>query len=114
MAEVVDRDDAGMVEPSGGSGFRLKPLHADFRLDVGGKDQLDRDKSVQFDVPRLPNHAHAAAAELFDQLIPIEQLPGERLLAVAAATITVLSRPACVASADVSLPGVPLVVFSAE
>ena len=53
----------------------------DFRFDVGGKNQLDRDKAVQIDVLGLPDDAHAAAAKLLNQLIAAEQLAGERFLA---------------------------------
>ena len=69
IRDVVDVNDIGMVQ----SGSRLCLLHEaalPFRVgqSFGGED-FQCDEPVQVGVPGLLHHAHAALAELFDDLI---------------------------------------------
>ena len=80
LAEVVHRDDARMIETGRRAGLGLKPLDPNFRLDVVGKNQFDRDKAVQLDVARLPDDAHATPAQFLNQFIPAENLARIRFL----------------------------------
>ena len=68
LAEVVDLDDVGMAEPGDGLGLDQEPLAM---LGVGVlavADHLQRDDPVQRAVPGLVDDAHAAAAQLGQDL----------------------------------------------
>ena len=66
LADVVDGADIGMVQSGGGFGFAAKTLQclAVLREVVGKK--LESDEAAEASVLGLVDHAHTAAAELFD------------------------------------------------
>ncbi len=69
LRDLVDRDDAGMVQRRG----RLRFLQEAAALVVGagavGRQELERRGAVQQHVAGLVDHAHAALAQLFEHLV---------------------------------------------
>ena len=80
LAQIVDAQDVGVRHLSGEHDFALEPaLHllAAGRIDHGlGADDLERDGDAEFGVPRLVDRAHPPFAELPDDVIAAELLPG--------------------------------------
>jgi len=77
--QAVDRGDPRVVDR--GEEPRLA-LEARQPLGVAGEDlgeDLDRHLAPESGVRRLPHHAHAALADLFDQAVLQEILPGRDL-----------------------------------
>jgi hypothetical protein len=73
-ADVVDGDDAGMVEARGGAGLLDEaPGAAGVRHRLGAQ-QLDRDHPPEDRVARAVEHAHAALSELVEDLEAAEGL----------------------------------------
>ena len=68
--EVVDGDDGGVVHLGDDLGFPLEPP-LDIGSEVGRRDQFDRDLAVQERVLRPVDDAHAAPAELTDDLVAV-------------------------------------------
>jgi hypothetical protein len=78
FADIVDGTDVGMVERGGGAGFALEALQ---RLEVVGdffRKKFEGDKAAQAGVFSLIDHAHATAAEFFDDAIVRNDLAGQR------------------------------------
>ena len=69
LAGLVNLHDVGMKQL--GDGFRLgaKPRQAHLTDMRSGQDHLQRDQALQPAVPRLVDDAHAAAAELFQDVV---------------------------------------------
>jgi hypothetical protein len=61
--------DVRMEQPRGRLGLHLKPLQLAGAGKVAGQDHLQRDLAIEADLPRAIDHAHAAAPDLFDQLV---------------------------------------------
>jgi hypothetical protein len=69
LRDVVNRDDARMVQRRRGPRFLDEPAPAIGVADlVGGKD-LDRDEPVQVRVARFVDDAHAAFADAVEDLV---------------------------------------------
>ena len=69
LANVVDGGDVRMVETRRGAGLALEPHHA-VRIDGElGRQDLDRHLPVEARVMGQPDLAHAALAELFENLV---------------------------------------------
>ena len=69
LADVVNGADVGMIQRGGGLRFALETLEG---LRVTGDfvgQELEGDETVQPGVFGLVDHAHAAAAELFDDAV---------------------------------------------
>ena len=68
MMQLVNRRDAGVIEPRKRHGFAAEPLQ---HVGVGqiGIEDLDRDFTVERLVDRLVDGAHAAATELVDDAV---------------------------------------------
>jgi len=68
IADIVDGTDVGMIESGGGLGLTSKSRQ---RLRIPGdfvRQELERDETVQSRVFGFVDHAHAALAELFENL----------------------------------------------
>ncbi len=72
LADLVDRDDVGMVQMRRGLGFQAKPLEVVGRGEPPGPDHLQRQHAVQADLPGLEDDAHPAFRDDLDQLIIAE------------------------------------------
>ena len=72
---LVDRHNAGMIQPGHRLGFSAKALHRLARRQLSGQDHLHGDDAVQAALTRPVDHAHPAAADLFQQLVVAED-PG--------------------------------------
>src|SRR5262249_28399967 len=100
LADVVERDDAGVVEPTGGAGFAE---HAGTPRAIAAHllgQQLDRDLPAESLVDRAIDVAHAARAERGHDAVvgnPLHGLPRgyrEPLVSGACPTFGVLSGSA--------------------
>src|ERR1039458_10803685 len=65
LADVIDVDDAGVVERGSRAGFLEEAALVVFG-DALGFEKFERQVSVQTDILGLVDHAHAAGAQLFD------------------------------------------------
>ena len=65
LADLVDRDDAGVVEQRDGLGLVLKPTQLGVVGQEPGLHHLESDRPVETDLPGLVDHAHAAPPQLF-------------------------------------------------
>ena len=86
LADVVNGADIGMIQSGSGFGFAAKTLEGLAILrEIFGK-KLQGDEAAEARVLGLVNHAHAAAAELFDDPVVrnslIEHDPGETSLPI--------------------------------
>lgn len=61
-----------VVEVGDRAGFLLKASPLPFRGEFAASDQLEGDDAFETDLPGFEDHAHAADAELFQQLIVAE------------------------------------------
>ena len=69
FANIVDRADVGMIESGGGLGLTSKSRQ---RLCISGhfvRQKLERDETVQSRVLGFIDHAHAAAAQFFQNAV---------------------------------------------
>ena len=74
LAHVVDGDDVWMLQTGGGAGLGLKSLDGFCTGELAEGEQLHRHDAVQVDLPCAIDHAHAALADLFQQLVIAETL----------------------------------------
>ncbi len=69
LADLVDRDDVGVIERGGGAGLVLEAREARrIRAQRDGQ-RLDRDVPLEARVARAPDDAHPAGAERREQLV---------------------------------------------
>ncbi len=74
LADAIDRDDAGVLELGGRTGFALEPLDELLVEREGKRQDLDRHVSLQLLFARLEDDGHSAAAQLFEDLVLVFQL----------------------------------------
>ena len=74
FANPVHRDDVGMLEPGNRLGFPTQAI-AGMRVRKAGRDELDRNQSIQGGVARQLYHRHAAGPKRTKQLEAIESHP---------------------------------------
>ena len=68
LADLVDRDDIGVMQTGGGRGLGAEPQHA-FRVVVRTSDEhLQSDEAFQFPVAGLVHNSHTAAAQAFQDV----------------------------------------------
>ena len=91
LADLVDRDDAGVVEQRDGLGLVLEPAQLGVVGQHAGLDHLEGDGPVEADLAGLVDDAHAAAAQLFLDLVVAEVADGG-----AARQVGVAPRPSAV------------------
>ena len=72
FAHFVDRHDSRMIEIRHGFCLSVKAPYVFFAGQPTGQDHLDSDDPVQTELPRLVHNAHAAASDLFQQLVIAE------------------------------------------
>ena len=96
LADLVDRDDARVVEQRDGLGLVLEPPQLGVVGQHAGLDHLEGDGPVEADLPGLVDDAHAAAAQLLLDLVVAEvadsETAGQSVRGVA--TIGRAGRPA--------------------
>ncbi len=64
LADLVDRDDAGVIEQRDGLGLVLEPPQLVVAGEQPGLEHLQCDGAVEGDLAGLVDDAHAAAAQL--------------------------------------------------
>ncbi len=79
LAEIMDGDDVGLIQPGGHLGLPTEPRLILLIVGEIRGQQLQRDHPVHGSVVRLPHFAHAAAAQQLDQPVPAERCPVHRL-----------------------------------
>ena len=80
LAGGVDRHDVGVVQLGRRLGLAAEALHRLGRQSQAGGEHLERHLAVERDLPRLVDDAHAAAAELADDLEIAEPSVGNGFL----------------------------------
>ncbi len=76
LADLVNRHDAGVVQQRDGLGFILEPAQLGVVGQESGLDHLEGDGPIEADLPGLVDDAHAAAAQLFQDLVVAEVADG--------------------------------------
>src|SRR5207244_4968460 len=69
LSNLVDWNDVGVVEAGSVLGLGAESNHVGCRGEFAGKDHLKCYHAVEASLPCLPDKAHAAARNLFQQLI---------------------------------------------
>ena len=72
LADLVDRDDARVIEQGDGLGLVLEPAQLVVAGEQPGLDHLQGDGAVEADLAGLVDDAHAAAAQLPADLVVAE------------------------------------------
>ena len=67
--DFMDRDDVRMVQHRRRRGLGAKTLHERLGRELAGEDHLHRHEAIQADLPGFVHHPHAAAGDLFEQLV---------------------------------------------
>ena len=80
-ADVMDRDDVGVVQAGGGLGLGLEALQLPAVQGRSERQHLQRHPPPQRDLLGLVDHPHAASADLADQ--PEVAQPAEQSVAAA-------------------------------
>ena len=89
LADLVDRDDARVIEQRDGLGLVLEPAQLGVVGQHAGLDHLEGDGPVEADLPGLVDDAHAAAAQLFLNLVVAEVADGGAARQVARGPVAV-------------------------
>ena len=76
VADLVNRDDAGMIQQCHSLGLVLEPTQLPLVGQHACLDHLERDGPVEAELPGLVDHAHAAPAKLFLNLVVTEVADG--------------------------------------
>src|SRR4051812_27570703 len=58
-----------MVQGGGGFSFEFKPCKRGFAGKLAVQQQLESDDAIQANLARFPNHSHASASDLADELV---------------------------------------------
>jgi hypothetical protein len=62
-ARVEDRDHVGVLDPGQRAGLAHQPRPRDVVAGECGAQHLERDRAIEIDVARFPDHAHPTRAE---------------------------------------------------
>lgn len=79
LADFVDGYDVGMLKAGGGLRLGAETADGIRACEGAGQHQLHCDGAIQTDLSCPPNHAHAAAGDLLDQLVVTEVGRGRRV-----------------------------------
>ena len=79
LADLVDRDDARMIEVGRRLGLGIEAEDVGLIGELAGEDHLQRDGPVEAHLPGLKDNAHAAAGDLADDLVVAEVADADRL-----------------------------------
>ena len=74
FADIVDRDDIGMLQLRRGLGFDPKPPNIVLSRQAIGPNHFHRHDAVKRNVPRLKHDPHPAPSDLTEQFIIAEAL----------------------------------------
>ena len=74
LANLEHRNDPGVIEVGGGSGFGAESFNRCGRSQFAGEDHLQCDDAIEFGLPGFVNDPHAAASDHFDQLVLAKSL----------------------------------------
>ncbi len=80
LPEIVDLDDARVVEPCGGTRLLEETLHEEVVLGERIGEELQCDVALQGDVTRAIDAAHSAPPELLQDLVAPERQSGTDLV----------------------------------
>ena len=80
VGEVVDRNDAGVVEFRDGAGLALEPLPL-ISLQIAGGQHLDRDLALQHRIARQIHHSHASSTDLSEDFVSRSEFSTDHRLA---------------------------------
>jgi hypothetical protein len=69
LANFVDRNDARMLQTCHRLGFRAETAYVIGPGELAGPDHLHGHEPIQTPLPAAPDHAHAARADLLQQLV---------------------------------------------
>ncbi len=69
LANVIDLDDVGMLQPRDGLGLGVEAGDLGRAGMAARQDHLERDLAIEADVPCAVDHAHPAATELGQELV---------------------------------------------
>src|SRR5262249_12585009 len=69
LADFVNGDNVGVVQTRHGARFALETLRCALGCNMSGQDHLDRDKSIQADLPGAVDNAHAPSTNLCNEFI---------------------------------------------
>ena len=72
VADFVDGDDVRVLQPGRGLGLGAEALQVVVRRQRAGEDHFQGDDAVERSLPGLVDDAHAAAADLGQQLVIAE------------------------------------------
>ena len=72
LTDFVKRNDVRMLKARDELGFGLKAGDIGRRSDRAAENHLEGDDAIETNLAGFVNHAHAAAAELFEQLVVAE------------------------------------------
>src|SRR5262249_53889549 len=72
LADLVDRDDPGVVELGDGLGLVLEPAELEGAGPGAGADHLEGDGPVEAELPGPVDHAHGAVTQLAADLVVAE------------------------------------------
>ena len=72
VADLVDGNDAGMVEVGGSLGLDQEAADLFLRCQLAGEDHLQGDDAAEATLLSLEDHSHAAPSDLFDQVVVAE------------------------------------------
>jgi hypothetical protein len=69
LADIVNRDDARMLQTRGGGGLGAKTFARGGAREFSGGEHFHRDDAPEPLLPRAVHHAHAAASDFIEQLV---------------------------------------------
>src|SRR5689334_3923125 len=72
LTDLVNRHDAGVIEPGGGSRFTAKAFYMRRARPTAKPDHLERDDAIQALLARAKNYALSAPADLLEQFVIAE------------------------------------------
>jgi hypothetical protein len=72
LADFINGNDAGMIQPGGGFSFQTEAFHMRLRGPLAKTDDFQCDRSMETLLPRTVNHALTAPAEFLQQFIVAE------------------------------------------
>jgi hypothetical protein len=82
LADLVDGHDVGVFQAGGVFRLGAEALHRVFGCQLAREDHLERHDAVKALLPRLVDHAHAAAGDLLQQVVASKRPRDYRRLAV--------------------------------
>ena len=82
LADLVDGNDVGMLETGRGLSFMAKSFYERFAGKLASEEHFERDHSVQTELVRAINHAHATTRDFGDEFIVAQRRARSRRSAI--------------------------------